>query len=125
MSNDNILNLFPIDATIGFNHRDLVDETFVSIIREAFVLFGGSDLQGFHRLQYHLTITLPEGESTEPKITGIKITRIPSVDAWAYTVNISPQEEERREIYRNEMYRLAHNALCNHYGIEIKENDNV
>jgi hypothetical protein len=102
----------------------LVDETSVSMIREAFVLFGGSDLQGLQRLQYHITITLPEGESTQPKVTEIKVTRIPSVDSWAYTVNISSQEEERREIYRNEMYRLAHHALCNHYGIEIKENDN-
>lgn len=122
MSNDNILDLFPISATIGFNHRDLVDETSVSMSREASVLFGGSALDGLHRLQYRITITLSEGESTQPKVTGIEVTRIPSVDVWAYAAGISPQEAERRQVYRNEMYRLSHHALCDHYGIEIEEN---
>ena len=121
VSNDNILDLFPISATIGFNHRDLVDETSVSMAREASILFGGSELSGLHRLQYRTTITLLEGESTQPKVTAVEVTRIPSVDAWAYAADISFQEAEKRQVYRNEMYRLAHLALCNHYGIEIKD----
>ena len=111
----------PAEASIDFNDVDdnLVNETSAFMAREAFVNFKDTPyLHGMHRIQYRAIITLKEGDATQPKITEIDVECIPAVDKWTEESGIADEEVDRRWGIREQIYHLAYQSLCKHYGIE-------